>query len=465
MTDPDSTAATPVPGSFRDPAGRVWDQDGVLVRTVAPGFATTFDAVRATGLYDTLVDRGLLVDHEELDPADAPEPAHALLRPARIPFVSHPYEWAPAQLRAAALLTLEVAEVALDHGCVLRDASAYNVQFRGTRPVLIDTLSFAPRQAEQPWAAHGQFCRHFLAPLALQTLVDVRLADLLRTNIDGVPLDLASRLLPWRTRLRPGLLTHVHAHASASGAPVDGDGPRRTARVSDLALRGILDTLRGSVERLTWDPAGTTWAGYYDEADHYDEAAMTAKTDLVDSLVRTVGPRTVWDLGANTGRFSRVAAATGADVVALDVDHGAVERAHRSLDDDPVARGSVLPLRHDLANPSPDLGWATAERASLAARGPADLVLALALVHHLAIGNNVPLPMIADHLAALGRHVLVEWVPRDDPKVRVLLATREGVGDGYDAAAFRRAFERRFRWVDEAPVGETGRHLHLLRTR
>jgi ribosomal protein L11 methylase PrmA len=460
----------PARGSFRDPAGRVLEVRGRLVRTVSPAFGPVFDEVRATGLYDALIERGLLVAHEELEPGAVDlgdEQVHTLLQPRRLPFVSYPYEWSPGQLRAAALLTLEVAEVALDHGCVLRDASAYNVQFVGTSPVFIDTLSFAPRVEGEPWAAYNQFCRHFLAPLALQTRVDHRLVDLLRTDVDGVPLDLASGLLPWSTRLRPGLLLHVHAHARATARRrADPDAAPREATLSTRALRGLLDQLRGTVTRLRWRRPPTPWADYYTGGiDHYRDEDQATKAAVVRSFVDRVGPSLVFDLGANTGRFSRVAAEGGADVVALDIDHGAVEVAFDQLTDDPVPAGSVLPLRHDLANPSPPLGWANGERASLVQRGPADLVLALALVHHLAIGNNVPLPMVAEHLASLGRHVVVEWVPPDDRMARVLMATRQRSYDDYHLEGFLDAVGATFELLDRSAVADTGRELFLLRAR
>jgi hypothetical protein len=455
-----------VPGSFRDPSGHLFERDGELLRTVTHRFADEFEAVRDSGLYDRLITDGLLVAHEEVDADLAPEPVHAVLRPHRIPFVSYPYEWSPAQLRAAGLLTLQVMEVALDHGAVLRDASAYNVQFVGTRPVFIDTLSFAMRRGEEPWAAYGQFCRHFLAPLALQTYVDPRLADLLRTNIDGVPLDLAADLLPLRTRLRPGLLTHLHAHARAqSDRRAETKGEQRTVRFSDRAIRGLVEGLRGTISHLSWDRGATVWGDYYATADHYDESAMAAKLATVERMVGAVDPDLVWDLGANTGRFSRVAAASGATTIAMDIDHGAVEAAFEDLVADPPGPGTVLPLRYDLANPSPGIGWATTERMTLAERGPADLVLALALVHHLAIGNNVPLDRVAAHLASLGDHVVVEWVPKHDPMVQVLLATREDVFDDYTDEGFRTAVAQHFETLETAPVPGTERVLLLLRTR
>jgi hypothetical protein len=502
-----SGGATRVAGSFRDPSGYLFERDGVLLRAVDPSFADTYDAVVASGLYAALHRDGLLVAHEEVDPALAPAPAHRVLRPERLPFVSFPYEWSPAQLRDAALLTLRIQDVALDHGMTLRDASAYNVQFSRGRAVFIDTLSFEPRETEAPWDAYRQFCEHFLAPLALQTEVDVRLRRLLVADVGGVPLDLASTLLPGRTKLRPGLGTHVHAHARATRTrEADASAERKRARFSDQALRGLVDSLRGTVRKLTWEVGRTTWSDYYADASHYSDAAMRDKEAAVDRFVRRVGPRTVWDLGANTGRFSRIAAASGAHVVAFDIDEGAVEAAWRNITAAPSsgitaapssgitaapssgitaapssgitaapssgdgglttdAGGEVLPLVLDLANPSPAIGWANEERPSVGERGPVDLVLALALVHHLAIGNNVPLSRVAELLARSARSVVVEFVPKGDPKVDVLLATREDVFPDYTHEGFEAAIGEHFTLAERHAVAESERTLYLLEGR
>lgn len=455
-----------VGASFRDPAGFVYERDGVLLRQVSRSFAATYDRVRDSGLYDRLIADRLLVPHVEVDTELAATPdAHRVLRPERIPLLSHPYEWCPGQRRDAALTTLRIQEIALDHGMTLRDASAYNVQFRGGRPVFIDTLSFEPVTPGRPWVAYRQFCEQFLAPLALEVLVDVRLGRrLLVADVGGVPLDLAAGLLPGRTRLRPGLALHLHGQARASARSVP-DGPARTARHSDTAVRGLVDNLAATVRRLTWDDPSGPWADYYDEATHYDDDAMTAKIEIVDAWLGRTTPAAVWDLGANTGRFSDLAARHGAVVGAFDVDAAAVERAWqraRSADD---PDGAPLPLVLDLTNPSPAVGWANRERPSLAQRGPVDVVLALALVHHLAIGGNVPFGLLAEHLAELGRTVVVEWVPKDDPMVEVLLRTREDVFADHTHAAFTRALGARFDELDRADLPGSGRILHLMRQR
>lgn len=456
---------TRVAGSFRDPAGFVFEREGVLYREVDRSFAGSWDAVVASRLYERLHERGLLVPHEVVSNDLGSERAHAVLRPERVPVISYPYEWCPGQLRDAALLTLDVQDAALAHGMTLRDASAFNVQFRRGRGVFIDTLSFEPWSEGTPWVAYGQFCEQFLAPLILQTEVDHRLRRLLVADLGGVPLDLAARLAPARTRLRPSLLTHLHAHARARGRPSTAEpgASTRQARFSRNAMVGLVRGLRAAIASLTWDEIDTTWADYDETADHYDAVARTAKEDAVRDAVATTGPKLVWDLGANTGHFAEIAAEGGATVTAFDLDAGAVERAWRRISGSPPSAGDIVPLVQDLANPSPALGWAHAERTSLADRGPVDLVMALALIHHLAIGNNVPLPDVIAHLGSLGRHLLVEWVPKDDPKVQVLLATRDDIFRDYTRDVFDGAIRSIGTVVASTPVPGTGRELVLVR--
>ena len=299
------------PGSFRDPSGFVFERDGVLYRQVNRPYERDLALLRESGLHDSLVADGLLVRADVVDSSLAMEPeAVAVLAPERVPFVSYPYEWCFGQLRDAALLTLDVMDRAVERGMVLKDASAYNVQFLHGRPVLIDTLSFAAYREGQPWIAYRQFCQHFLAPLALMALVDVRLGALLRVHIDGVPLDLASRLLPGTSRIRPGLLTHIHLHARAQSQASKGAG--KSAHISRTALRALIDSLRDTIRGLPWKPSPTLWGDYYDHTNYADEA-MAAKRRLVAEFADGIQPipRMAWDLGANTGEFSRLLAERG----------------------------------------------------------------------------------------------------------------------------------------------------------
>ena len=401
----------------------------------------------------------------------------AIIRPREVEFVSYPYEWAFSQLREAALLTLEIQARALRAGMWLRDASAYNVQFDRGRPVLIDSLSFAPADVTRPWPAYRQFCQHFLAPLALMARRDVRLGLLLRDFIDGLPLDLAAGLLPGRTRLNPGLLAHLHAHAGAERralrAPIPtaasaaassaAAAPRTPARGPMSAMRheALLDSLRRTTESLRWEPAGL-WTEYGLQTS-YTERAAASKRGIVERMLTAAGGRTVWDVGANTGTYSDLAAGSGRMVLAFDQDAASVEHHWRSLT--PDRRASILPLVMDLANPSPSLGWGLEERRSVLDRGPADVVMALALVHHLAIASNVPLPRIASVMGRAGRRLIVEFVPKEDPMTRQLLAARPDIFPTYTLDGFRDAFAAEFRVTEEVRVDDSLRTLFLMERR
>lgn len=450
-----------LPASFRDPSGFVFRRDGQVLRQVNPVYREHYDKLMGGGLYAALARDRLLLPHDELP---APAGAYKLLRPEQVQFISYPYEWSFGQLRDAALLTLDIQMRALAHGMSLRDASAYNVQFSGGRPVFIDTLSFEVLREGQPWVAYGQFCRHFLAPLALMAKVDVRLSQLLRSHVDGVPLDLASRLLPWRTRLSPGLGLHLHLHAKTqtrfSG---EATGKSQVRAVSLNQLRAIADSLASTVRGLDWKLGGTEWYDYYEANNNYGDAGLKEKEKLVGEFLDAARPKSVWDLGGNTGRFSRVAAARGARVVCWDIDPGCVEANWRHVREHREA--GVLPLLLDLTNPSPGLGWAHVERDALAERGPADAVMALGLVHHLAISNNVPLERVVAYFARLGRRLIIEFVPKEDSQVRKLLATREDVFPDYAEAGFERALATRFTVERKAAIPGTARTLYLAAAR
>jgi ribosomal protein L11 methylase PrmA len=448
-------------GSFRDPSGFVYTAGGTLYRQVNHTFAEEFDSCTASGLYDDLVGSGLLVPHEPAALAlAATADAHAVIRPARIDFISYPYEWAFGELKDAALLTLEVMERALARGFVLRDASAYNVQFQDARPIFIDTLSFERYVDGRPWIAYKQFCEHFLVPLLLMAKRDVRCGQLLRVHLDGIPLDLGSRLLPRGTWAAPGALLHARAGRKYEQASVASVTGART--MSKRALLGLVAGLRSAVEGLSWQPEGTEWADYADDTNYSDSAAE-AKRRLVRDYLAPLGARTAWDLGGNTGAFSRLARAVIASVVCFDFDPAAVELNYRQVRANDE-RG-ILPLLLDLMNPSPGAGWANEERMSLETRGPADVVMALALVHHLAIARNVPLPRIADALARFGRALVIEFVPKSDSQVGRLLRNRPDLFPDYTQEGFERAFAGPFETYARQRIEDSERWIYLLRRR
>lgn len=228
------------------------------------------------------------------------------------------------------------------------------------------------------------------------------------------------------------------------------------------ALVGLVDSLQGIVTRLTWRPAGTAWGDYY-AFHNYSKIAMQAKRDAVRSMLEEARPASVWDLGANTGEFSRLASDMDISTLAFDIDPAAVERNYRQVIED--GETHMLPLVMDFTNPSPSIGWAHAERQSLADRGPADLLMALALVHHLAIGNNLPLDRIATFLRRLGRWLIIEFVPKSDSQVQQLLSSRQDIFAEYHEAGFEAAFSQHFRTVRKQVLEESGRSMYLMEAR
>jgi SAM-dependent methyltransferase len=457
------TRNSPV-GSFRDPAGSIVLVDGVVHRRIEPAGREAYEQLIRSGLFEALVKEGLLIPHEDLGPSTDHPGAFTVLRPEAIATISYPYEWCFDQLRDAALVTLRVQRRALELGMSLKDASAYNVQFHRGRPILIDTLSFESFRP-QPWVAYRQFCQHFYAPLVLAARADVSLLRLLTLHIDGVPLDVASRLLPRRTFLRAGPLLHVHLHASAARrwTTTSPDASTKKERGgSKEEARRLVDSLERAVESLAWKPR-SDWTSYYDDRASYDSASFALKERTVTRWLERLRPPRVLDLGANTGRYSFIAERLGALVVALDADPACVEAIYTNVRQESLQR--LLPLICDLNNPSPRIGWANEERLQLEERMHSDVVLALALVHHVAIGNNVPLPAFADYLSRLGRHAIVEFVPKSDPMVRKMLSARDDVFGSYTVESFEQAVTERFRIADRVELGAAGRVLYLMTVR
>ena len=452
--------------SFRDPSGFIFLRDGELYRQVNQIYQEHYDHLMESGLFAKLVDRGLIVPHQECDlPAEDPQQdAYRVIKPEPLDFVSYPYEWSFSALKDAALATLRIEKIALKHGMTLKDASAYNIQFHLGRPILIDTLSFEKYVDGAPWIAYRQFCQHFLAPLALMAYVDVRFGQYSQVHLDGIPLDLASKLLPRKTRLNVDLMTHLHLHArsqeKAKDTKIDA-AALKERRVSETGRLGLLDSLKTAVNKLDLSQVGD-WKEYY-SFHNYNEDAFLEKKVVVERFLDEAKPERVFDLGANTGVFSEIASQRGISTVALDVDPTAVEIAYLHAREQEDA--CLLPLRMDLTNPSPALGWAHQERESFSSRSNCDALFALALIHHLAIGNNVPFEEIARYFASLSPWLLVEFVPKSDSQVMKMLASRLDIFPQYHQEGFEDAFSEYFQIRWNHPLKSSERILYAMERR
>ncbi|WP_328346187.1 methyltransferase [Micromonospora sp. NBC_00421] len=441
------------PGSFRDPANRVFHLGEQVLRGLGPGAAADWRALAASDFFAALLAEGKVCGTTVVDPATLPDTGWTtVLRHERIPFVSHPYEWSFGMLRDAALLHLEILRRALEAGFTVKDGSAYNLQWQGATPVFIDIGSFAPLVEGEPWAGYRQFCQTLLYPLLLQAHLGVDFQPWLRARVDGIEPDQLRPLFRGIRRLLPGVPTHVHLHGAMQARHAAASSSAVAAQLRDAGYsRGLaLATVRRLtklVRRLDRRVDGGHWVDYQ-RTCAYSAADRAAKEDFVAAAVAAGDTaRLALDLGANDGRYARIAARRAAQVVAVEQDPAVVDALYRVLRAEGDRR--ILPLVMDLADPSPGGGWRGVERAGFAARTHADVVLALAVVHHLAIGRNVPLSEVVDQLVGYvrpGGRLVVEFVHPEDPMAQRLLANKPaGLFPDYRSDEFARLLALRCR--------------------
>lgn len=450
------------PSSFRDPSGFVYYKGKKVFRQVNRSYKQDFDLLFKSGLYKELVRQRYLLPHKRITKNhSASKKAYSTLTTDTISFVSYPYEWAFSQFKDAALLTLQIQNTALRHDMFLKDASGYNIQFIDGKPVLIDILSFQRYKPGYPWVAYRQFCQHFLGPLLLMNLVDVRANQLLKTYLDGIPLDLVSKLLPRRTFFSFSIASHIHIHAKKQQQFADARNvTKKTNSLSKVALLGIIDNLMTTVSKLTYQKQKTEWGEYYD-ATNYSYKAFKKKKELVENYIKIARPKTILDIGANTGEFSRIASRKGIHTISADLDPLAVEKNYLNIKK--FNEKNILPLMIDITNPSPAIGWLNSERKSFIQRGPFDLVMALAVLHHLAISNNLPFNRIADFFQEFGSFLIIEFVPKRDSQVQKLLRTREDIFDSYSQEEFEKVFSQKFKVLKKNPVTGSKRTCYLMK--
>ena len=419
------------PSSFRDPGGRMFRHDGRLLRAIFQPAMDDLVALESSKLLEILVGSGSLVAHidvdaKTLDLSSWSSKPGRIIAPTELPWISYSHEWTHGQLQAAALHTLDVMITALEHGMWLQDAASSNIQFVGSKPILIDTLSLVRYTEGSLWAGYGQFCRHFLAPLALMHAFDSRLAGLLLSFPDGIPLDLASTMLPKKTWLSPGLVAHIHMHAKATReAGSRPEASPSSARLSKIQLLGLLDSLRSLVlaNGLKIDANRSQW-GSYDAEDGYTDGARASKEQTISGWLKAISGRVTVDYGANAGRYSRLAASFSDVVLAVEPDTMAAEQLYARTVEHQADAAGIQTVRMDILAPSPGIGLHGMERPGWFERLEADTVIALALIHHLSLAAGIPLQEALRTLCRGTRHLILEWVPADDPQAKRLGTAR-----------------------------------------
>ncbi len=462
MTEPTVAANA---GSFRDRDGRVYHFQDRIFRGLSESALENFRKLQKKKFYTKLVEAGkvigtneIAVEHNPL-PVDVQEQWAGFLEHDPVAVISYPYEWTFSMLKAAASLQLHLVERAVSNGFTLKDATPYNLQFVNRKPVFIDIPSFEPLPQGEPWSGYRQFCEMFLFPLFLQAYKGVNFQPFMRAAINGVDVQTASALFGFRDRFRKGVLTHVWLQSKLDrrygGSSENVRSSLKSAGFNREMILANVRKMQKLVQKLEWEASGSEW-GDYSEFHNYSDDDHVRKEDFIRDSIRVEKPATVWDIGCNTGQFSRIAAEHCRQVVAMDIDHVAVERLYLDI----ATPDNILPLLQNVADPSPNWGWRNRERSDLQSRSRPDLILCLALIHHVVISANIPLEEFIDYLAGLTDKLVIEYVSRKDDKVKTLLRNKEDKYQDYSRQSLEASLKRHFDISRQLEVNDGNRTLY-----
>jgi len=446
------------PASFKDPAGFIFEANGKIYRQVNKVYGQQYQHLMESGLYNQLISGNQLIPHSTINENLTGEEEWLLtLIPEQLSFISYPYEWCFDQLKDAALLTLSVLRTSLDKGMILKDATPFNIQFVNGKPLLIDTLSFDRYDETMPWVAYRQFCESFLFPLYLEHYLKIDCIKWLSNYIHGIPVDVTAKLLPWRSKWNLGVRLHVMLQ---NNVRIRKTTQKVQPAFSKQKLLNLITHLESIIRNLSSGyPSISTWSNYYDETILGKEY-LDRKEIILKKFLGTISYTSVLDLGANDGYFSRLLAKDNKSVLAVDSDSRCINNLYQLIKREPLT--GIIPLIIDLSNPSPAIGFNNTERSNFGQRAKADLALALALIHHLVIGKNIPLPELAGYFAKMAPQLIIEFVPKEDEKVKQLLSERADIFSSYDAASFETNFSRYYTILAKELIPGTTRTLYCL---
>lgn len=437
--------------SFKDSDATVGFLDNKLIRIINKNYKQTFKKFIECGLYEKLLSKNLIIEHKVLDENEK----EIIIQPKEI-FISYPWEWSFSMLKDAALATLKIQKIALKYGFSLKDGNYFNIQFENNKPLLIDTTSF--EEFNSTWVGYNQFCTNFLAPLLLMAHKDLKLQNLIISNISGIDLNLTSKLLPIKTWFNFNILSHIHFHAIFSKKYSSSKKKISVQKIKKEQMIYFIDSLISMVKNINLPKQQTEWGEYY-SFTNYNDISFKDKKEKVLNFASLINAKKIIDFGANTGEFSKLF--KNSFVYSTDFDKLAVE--YNYLDCKKNGINNIFPLVFDILNPSASLGFLNKERKDLYTRlKDIDLILALALVHHLKITNNVPFELQAKFFSKFGKNLIVEFIPKDDSKVEQMLLNRENDFDDYNIEAFEREYSKYFNILKKESISSSKRFLYLM---
>jgi cyclopropane fatty-acyl-phospholipid synthase-like methyltransferase len=436
--------------SFRDPDSTLYYDSSYYYRRISLNYEKHYNHFVESGLKGKLLQEGFILPFDEIiDDFSEGGVSSKVLRTDILPFVSYPYEWSFSQFKEAALLTLKINQLALEYGMILKDASMFNVQFIGCKPVFIDLTSFEVYEQDTPWNGYYQFCKHFYGPIFLASKKNIILPKLLQYFIDGIPLKEVVSVCSWYDFLNSGAFLHLYLHAKGEGKIVNGTEENK---VTKKQLSNIFTHLESAITSLTIKQKQTVWDNY-NENNNYEFESQQHKVEIIKGFLNLIDGEKALDIGANDGLYSQLLADRGMYTLVVDIDELAVDRAFKTQHD------LIHPLQMNLVNPTPAIGWNNSERKSFWERCQVDVIQALAIIHHLVITHDISFEEIAKKLSRHTKYLIIEFVSPDDSQAQILLQNKPHHKLNYNQFNFEIGFNSYFNLIDKKSILETKRKL------
>ena len=457
-------------GSFRDRANQVYYVDGRVLRGLSETALAHWHALVGQKFFQKMLKKGRVIGTELLAGDDglgatiAKDGWSGVLEHRTLPMVTYPYEWTFGMLKDAALLHLDLLEELIENDWILKDATAYNVQWIGPKPTFIDVVSFEPLQKNAPWIGYRQFCMMFLIPLLLKAHRDIDYIPFLRSDLEGISPAEAVKFFSFPGLFKKGVFMHVYLHSKLQVAysddqPKKRDVSNKKVKHTKAMVLGTIQGLRRLVKRLKLKNQPTTW-GDYDQKHSYSDESFEQKQAFVQRHVEKKHWGMIWDIGCNTGTFSKLCSPFADSVLSIDGDAMAIEKLYQQQKRE--EKSNILPLIMNLGNLSPNQGWRGQERKALEERGTPDFLLCLALIHHMVISANIPMRDFLAWIRSLDSDVILEFVGPEDEMTQHLLKNRVNQYTDYTEENFDSIASEMFTIVEKMPLKSGRRQIYYL---
>lgn len=450
------------PSSFRDNLGNIYYVDNRVIRTINSNGKKNFKYIVDEKILDESIKNNFLINTKIINKDELPSffsKFEYVVESESIPYISYPYEWSFEQLKCAAIHHLNFQIFLFEKGAVLRDSSAYNIQFIGSKPIFIDLLSIKQYREGDYWIGYKQFCENFLNPLLLGSIKGVQHNSWFRGNLEGIPTIELNKILNLNDKLSFNVFSHVYLQAKLNVKSIESSKKvyknyNNLKKLSKNSYISIVKQLKDWILKLSFKKENSIWQNYSNK-NTYDNNEYNQKKFIVSKFIKKKNPSTVFDLGCNDGNYSNLCLESGAkSVIGFDFDHNAISKAFLEANKNKI---NFLPLVLDATNPSPNHGWFQKERKGFLERFKSEVLIALAFEHHLVIGKNIPIEQFIDWILKISNNGLIEFVPKSDETIQKMLVSREDIFSNYSETEFENCLKSKSNIINKDIITKSRR--------